>query len=684
MLVLTSITKLQSALGTTQDIRAFDLGDKLLLVDGSSLFMVQRSGALDTSFSGDGVAFVAAANIRVYNAAKSGDAIVVSGLQMPSIADPRTFSYVSVASNGAGAEAAVATPVLTGQPLPHACVPLADGSLLLMDMTINRLSPTLGIQASYSATLTQAASTLGNNAEDLLAGRGAQLYGATLAPDGKLYLFGAKQIPADLAANKPATIQPALFRFNTDGTLDTSFNLALGNQLTALQGHSIDQVQFDAQGRLYVNAVKGLIRLSSTGSLDTSFGTNGLMVPMDLDPIREDLLSSFRLDGQRIYLVNTTTYGEEHLLVADLSGRYLNEQVDSPFSTVRYIWGELVYASGNTLQWLQPSVSVPEIYTVKAFDSTSGYTATEDTKLSGFLPGGDDAATVTLTYSAGQQPVHGTVTVRADGTFDYLPSANYFGEDAFRFNLVDAAGKTQSVEVKVQVSPVVDTIRGGPGRDTLVGNPDADVLMGLAGNDSLRGGGGDDTIDGGEGIDTALYSTPRTAASLTWQGASLQVKTSADGMDTLTNVERVQFADQSLAFDLGGNAGIVAKVVGALLGKTFLQDKAIVGLGLALIDGGMAYQEAVDLVVAEPLFAQLAGATPGSAVSSAQFVDFVYRNVAGGAPDAVTRAELIGLLDNGTFTQQSLAMLACEHAWTATTVGLVGLAATGLPFVGGG
>lgn len=683
MLVLTSITKLQSALGTTQHIRVFDLGDKLLLVDGSSLFMVQRSGALDTSFSGDGVAFLAGANINGYNAVKSGDTIVVSGLQMPSIADPRTFSYVSITSNGAGAEAAAATPVLTGLALPNATVPLSDGSLLLMGMTMTRVSATLGAQSSYSAALTEATSLLGQNLQDLSAGRGTQLYGATLGPDGKLYLFGSRQIPADLGANEPATNLPALFRFNTDGTLDPSFTMSLADKLSSFQGQSIDQVEFDAQGRLYVNGVTGLFRLSSTGALDTSFGTNGLLLPKDLDPTREDLISSFKIDGQRIYLVNATTYGEEHLLVADLAGHFLNEQVDSPFTAVRYIWGELVYASNNTLQWLQPSVSVPEIYTVKSFDSTKVYAATEDTKLSGFLPGGDDAATASLTYSFAQQPAHGAVTVRSDGTFDYVPGTNYFGTDTIRFNLLDAAGDVQNVEVKVQVTAVVDTLRGSAARDTLVGNPDADVLMGLAGNDSLQGGGGDDTIDGGDGVDTAVYSTTRSATSLQRQGTTLKIDAGQDGSDTVSNVERFRFADQSVAFDLDGSAGTVAKIIGALLGKAYLQDKGIVGLGLSLIDGGMTYQQAVNLVVAEPVFAQLAGASAGGAVSNAQFVDFVYRNVTGSAADSATRAELVGLLDNGLFTQESLAMLACEHAWTAATIDLTGLAVTGLAFIQG-
>ena len=74
---------------------------------------------------------------------------------------------------------------------------------------------------------------------------------------------------------------------------------------------------------------------------------------------------------------------------------------------------------------------------------------------------------------------------------------------------------------------------GGSGNDTLVGGPL---------NDTLNGGPGDDTIDGGSGLDTAIFSGLRSTYSITHAGNTVQVS-GPDGIDTLTNVERLAFDD---------------------------------------------------------------------------------------------------------------------------------------------
>jgi hypothetical protein len=680
MLLLTSVTKLQSALGTTQNLRAFDLGTQLLLVDGQTLFMVKRTGDLDPAFSGDGVAFLANAKISGLNVVKSGGDLVVSGLQLPSLADPRTFSYTTIPSSGQDAEGATAREVLIGKPLPNASVALPDGSLLLLGETISRVGPTLEVQQQFSSNITSAAAQLGNTAEAFNANRGLALYGAALAPDGKLYLFGSQSVPANLITNKPATSIPAIFRFNLDGSLDDTFRLSSSSILSRLEGQAIDQVQIDHQGRLYLNAYKAVIRLEPNGQLDTLFGQQGLLLPKDLDPVREEFFSSIRLDGQQIYLINSTTYGVEHLLISNSNGVYSSHEIESPLTGIRFLSGKIVYSDSSTVQWLQPNVFNPELYTIKRLSQPSIYQATEDTPLKGVLPGGDDPATERLPYSAERQPSNGTVTVRTDGTFEYRPNDNYFGQDSFGIGIIDAAGKKQTVELQINVASVIDTIRGSAGNDILVGFADADVLLGLGGNDRLRGGGGDDSIDGGDGIDAAVFTGSLANSTITRQGSALSVRTREDGTDTVSNVERLHFSDQALAYDLSGTAGSVAKIIGALLGKQYLSDKGLVGAGLSLMDGGLKIEEAVNLVITQPVFAQLAGASPGKTVPNDLFVKFIYQNITGQAIDSTSQADLVSLLEGGGFTQQSLALLATNHPLTAVMVDLVGLATSGLSF----
>lgn len=87
-----------------------------------------------------------------------------------------------------------------------------------------------------------------------------------------------------------------------------------------------------------------------------------------------------------------------------------------------------------------------------------------------------------------------------------------------------------------------DLIDGGAGNDGLAGNEGVDWLRGGAGDDTLIGGADDDTLDGGDGTDTAVYSGNRAAYTITVSGGVTTV-TGPEGTDTLSNVERLQFAD---------------------------------------------------------------------------------------------------------------------------------------------
>jgi Ca2+-binding RTX toxin-like protein len=69
--------------------------------------------------------------------------------------------------------------------------------------------------------------------------------------------------------------------------------------------------------------------------------------------------------------------------------------------------------------------------------------------------------------------------------------------------------------------------------NVLTGNPGRNVLAGLAGNDTLLGGAG---------IDTALFTGPRSAHVIVNNGTTVTVS-GAEGTDTLTGMERLQFAD---------------------------------------------------------------------------------------------------------------------------------------------
>jgi len=222
---------------------------------------------------------------------------------------------------------------------------------------------------------------------------------------------------------------------------------------------------------------------------------------------------------------------------------------------------------------------------------------------------------------------------------------------------------------------------GTTGVDVLFGGAGNDILTGLGGNDLLRGYAGDDRIDGGDGIDTSLYAGSRGDFVLGRVAGSLTVRdtTGAEGIDTLDGVERLKFGSSYVAVDLDGHAGQVARIIGALFGKAWLARGEIVGLGLKLLDGGMAYGDLVALAVGTPEFAQLAGSH-----SNTDFVRQVYRNVVGSEADAAALSLFVGQLDRGETTQAALALMACDLDLTAQQIDLIGLSTTGLPYLPAG
>jgi hypothetical protein len=101
---------------------------------------------------------------------------------------------------------------------------------------------------------------------------------------------------------------------------------------------------------------------------------------------------------------------------------------------------------------------------------------------------------------------------------------------------------------------IVQPVRhvGTAGDDTMSGTGSIDLIQGLAGDDTIAGGAGDDRIDGGEGTDTATYSGPASNHRLGFEADGRLVltdTTGAEGTDTLSNVERLRFADKTVVVE---------------------------------------------------------------------------------------------------------------------------------------
>jgi len=196
-------------------------------------------------------------------------------------------------------------------------------------------------------------------------------------------------------------------------------------------------------------------------------------------------------------------------------------------------------------------------------------------------------------------------------------------------------------------------------------------IVGTPGNDTYTGTAGNDTIDGAAGLDKVVVSSEVAGASATRSGTTITV-TSSQGVDTLLNVERVQFADGSIAFDLDGNAGSVARILGAVFGPAAVDNPTYAGIGLSLLDSGMSF-EAVTSLALRVRF--------GAGASDETVVAGLYENVVGVAAPQPDLEGLVWLIGQGYFTQTTIGVFAAQHAYNAASIDLVGLAESGLAYV---
>lgn len=91
-----------------------------------------------------------------------------------------------------------------------------------------------------------------------------------------------------------------------------------------------------------------------------------------------------------------------------------------------------------------------------------------------------------------------------------------------------------------------DQIEAGEGNDTINPGSDDDIVNGSEGDDTINGGEGNDIINGGEGEDTVVYSGDLGEFQVSKEVDTVLVGKSNGDKDELTNVELLQFDDQSV------------------------------------------------------------------------------------------------------------------------------------------
>jgi len=184
-----------------------------------------------------------------------------------------------------------------------------------------------------------------------------------------------------------------------------------------------------------------------------------------------------------------------------------------------------------------------------------------------------------------------------------------------------------------------DTIFGSQYRDVLIGSSGNDYIYGGGGNDEIYAGNGNDTItlgrgnsfvDGGNGFD--VLSLPGHASGYfkaqTSQG--WQFWNNAEGINVnAVSIERVQFSDGILAFDIAGNAGQAYRLYQAAFHRT--PDTEGLSYWIKEMDKGVRLNAISDSFIHSPEFARVYG--DQSTVSNGRFAELLYVNTLGRVSD---------------------------------------------------
>ncbi|MFM2119809.1 MAG: hypothetical protein RL722_1277, partial [Pseudomonadota bacterium] len=76
--------------------------------------------------------------------------------------------------------------------------------------------------------------------------------------------------------------------------------------------------------------------------------------------------------------------------------------------------------------------------------AADSFSTAEDTARTSQLPAASDSDGDTVTYAKADDPSHGSVTVNANGSYTYTPTANYNGSDSFSYTVSDGQGGSNS------------------------------------------------------------------------------------------------------------------------------------------------------------------------------------------------------------------------------------------------
>ncbi len=461
----------------------------------SGLFRYKSDGTLDKSFNvtGGATTDVGKFDTPRYVAKQPDGSILVAGTTSDGTAG--NFLLLSYDSNGAldksfGNSGVVTTDFDGKDDFISSLFTQSDGKILAVGSSGNTSGYNIAMARYHSNGSLD--SSFGMDGKLTHAFEGTSDFGesVTLQSDGKILVAG------ETLVNSSGSYDFALLRFNQDGSLDTSF----GNNGVVVTPVSANNdfayhVAVQADGKILLtggsnidaarqNSELTLIRYNSDGSLDNSV--------VKLNTL--DANSEYILNGSAVVMDNNVRIRDAELdATNDYNGAtlVLERQDGANSQDIFTRSGNLVFHNGTVV--------------------IEGIPVGEYTQSGGAL-------NITFNNNATTNRVNSVLQQLAYSSNAVDPSAIQVSWTFSDSKTEDRQSITENVKVNIiagtdpthftgnnQIGLTTnDTLTGTKGKDFLSGNSGNDSLFGLDGNDTLKGDEGDDYMDGGAGKNTLI------------------------------------------------------------------------------------------------------------------------------------------------------------------------------------
>ena len=327
--------------------------------------------------------------------------------------------------------------------------------------------------------------------------------------------------------------------------------------------------------------------------------------------------------------------------VADLSGSEGTDTVNSDVEYLTFSSGSVIYKIDNgtvsLVDTTAPTVAVTSSASSLSASQTATITFTLSESSSNFVVGDVTVSGGTLSNFSGSGTTY---------TALFTPTTNSTTSGVVRVASTvfsDAAGNANAdgSDANNAVTMSVNTVSVGQ------------TFVGTTGNDIISGTSGNDTLDGGVGTDTVSWTQASSNYQLTTTASGWKItdKTGADGTDTVTNIEKLQFSDRTVIVESQSHAsysGLPTELYqffitafNAAPGVTYMDQLA------EAYNYGLSVESIVNIFTTKTQFTDVYSPTLSHADMATQLVNNIVKNSATSTGRSEAIADIQGALDAG-------------------------------------